>query len=167
MSKKLIDPSSLPYRPCVGICLFNKRGEVFVARRIDTDLEAWQLPQGGIDEGETPETALFRELGEEVGTQNAKIIGEHPGWLAYDLPVDLIGKVWKGRYRGQTQKWYALKFLGKDDEIQIETQHPEFSAWHWSPLGDIPDLIVPFKRDLYLEIVRTFTPIAQQLGEQK
>lgn len=158
---KITDPSSLPYRPCVGVALINRKGLVFVGKRIDTLIEAWQMPQGGIDEGEAPEEALFRELGEEIGTTKAAIVAEHPDWLTYDLPPHLVGKVWKGRYRGQKQKWFALRFLGDDRDINLATAHPEFNAWRWAPLSETPNLIVPFKRVLYTDIARSFAPYAR------
>lgn len=158
---EILDPSSLPYRPCVGVTLINRAGLVFVGKRIDTLVEAWQMPQGGIDEGESPEEALFRELGEEIGTTKAEIVAEHPDWLTYDLPPHLVGKVWKGRYRGQKQKWFALRFLGDDRDINLATAHPEFNAWRWAPLAETPDLIVPFKRVLYTDIARSFAPYAR------
>ncbi len=164
MSKK-IDPSSLPYRPCVAVTLINKDGLVFVAQRIDTVIEAWQMPQGGIDPGESPEDAVFRELEEEIGTNKADIIAECPDWLTYDLPPDLIGKAWKGRYRGQKQKWFALRFRGKDRDINLETKHPEFNAWKWVPLHLTPQIIVPFKRKLYEDIAVRFAPYARPEGE--
>jgi len=145
----------LPYRPCVGICLINSDGKVFVAERLDTP-DAWQMPQGGIDKGEDPETAALRELEEEIGTNKARFLGRTEGWLTYDLPDDLIGKVWKGKYRGQKQIWYAFAFEGSDSDINIETEHPEFARWQWVELQQIVDLIVPFKRDIYAEIVRQF-----------
>lgn len=145
----------LPYRPCVGICLINSDGKVFVAERLDTP-DAWQMPQGGIDKGEDPETAALRELEEEIGTNKARFLGPTEGWLTYDLPDDLIGKVWKGKYRGQKQIWYAFAFEGSDSDIDIETEHPEFARWQWVELQQIVDLIVPFKRDIYAEIVRQF-----------
>ena len=145
----------LPYRPCVGACLFNKDGQVFVAERLDTP-GAWQLPQGGIDKGEDPEDAAFRELIEEIGTNDADLMARTDGWLKYDLPDHLVGKVWKGKYRGQKQIWYALRFKGSDSDINIETKHPEFGRWQWVDLEMIPELIVPFKRDIYVEIVNQF-----------
>lgn len=147
---------SLPYRPCVGVMLFNARGEVFVGRRIDTVAEAWQMPQGGIDPGEDPRDAAIRELREEIGTDKAAIVGETEDWLIYDLPDDLIGKVWKGRYRGQKQKWFAMRFTGRDSDIDIATAHPEFEAWQWSPLDRLVEMIVPFKRDIYRALVARF-----------
>lgn len=155
MAKK----KKLPYRPCVGICLFNQQGQVFVAERIDTP-DAWQMPQGGIDKGEDPTEAAFRELEEEIGTNKASLITRTDDWLYYDLPDHLIGKVWKGKYRGQKQIWYALRFEGSDDDIDIKTKHPEFSRWKWVELDQIVDLIVPFKRELYQEIVLQFKAIA-------
>ncbi|MCF4166974.1 RNA pyrophosphohydrolase [Zavarzinia compransoris] len=154
-----MDISALPYRPCVGIMLINPDGLVFVGQRIDNLVEAWQMPQGGIDEGEAPETAAIRELGEEIGTEKAEIVAESRDWLTYDLPAELVPKVWKGRYRGQRQKWYAMRFLGTDADIDIGTRHPEFAAWRWVPHGDLPGLIVPFKRALYEAVVAEFAPL--------
>ncbi len=151
------DPLHLPYRPCVGLVLFNPDGHVFVGRRIDTTVEAWQLPQGGIDDGEDPEQTLYREMEEEIGTRNFTILDQTKGWLTYDLPPELIGKVWKGRYRGQRQIWFAGRFNGTDDDINIETDHPEFNAWRWVPLAETPNLIVPFKQQLYLQLVEHFS----------
>ncbi len=149
-----------PYRPCVGMALFNQDGLVFAGKRIDSPLDAWQMPQGGIDDGEVARIAAFRELGEEVGTDQAEIIGEMEDWLSYDLPPDLANSVWKGRYRGQTQKWFALRFTGTDSDINIATEHQEFSEWAWKPLADMPSLIVPFKRDLYKRVADAFAPFA-------
>lgn len=156
-----VDPTTLPYRPCVGVTLFNRDGLVFVARRIDTEMEAWQMPQGGIDEGEDPAVTALRELEEEIGTNKAEIIAESSGWLTYDLPPELVGKVWKGRYRGQTQKWFAMRFLGEDNDVNLETAHPEFCAWRWERLERLPNLIVPFKRKLYQDIVSEFAHLAK------
>ena len=158
-----VDPTTLPYRPCVGVTLFNREGLVFVARRIDTEMEAWQMPQGGIDEGEEPRITALRELEEEIGTNKAEIIGESQGWLTYDLPPELVGKVWRGRYRGQTQKWFAMRFLGEDSDINLETAHPEFCAWKWERLERLPNLIVPFKRKIYQDIVSEFAHLAKPL----
>ena len=162
MTTASLDPADLPYRPCVGIMLFNREGRVFVARRIDMVSEAWQMPQGGIDPGEDPAEAAFRELGEEVGTRAAEIMAATEDWLDYDLPVELIGKLWKGRYRGQRQKWFAMRFLGSDADIDIETDKPEFCEWKWVEPPELPGLIVPFKRDLYAELVRRFAHLALQ-----
>jgi putative (di)nucleoside polyphosphate hydrolase len=149
-------PSGLPYRPCVGIMLLNPAGHVFVAKRIDMVTEAWQMPQGGIDEGEDPAETALRELKEEIGTDKAEILAESAGWLSYDLPDELIGKIWKGRYAGQRQKWFAMRFTGNDADIDIETEEPEFSEWKWTPRATLPDLIVPFKRQLYVDVLREF-----------
>jgi len=147
----------LPYRPCVGLMLINSKKRVFAAKRIDQIAEAWQMPQGGIDEGEDPHTAAMRELEEEIGTNKAEIIAESREWLTYDLPEDLVGKLWGGRYRGQKQKWFALNFTGSDRDINIETKHPEFSEWKWVEAHELPGLIVPFKKKLYEEIVEEFS----------
>lgn len=150
------DPAKLPYRPCVGIMLLGPKDRVFVAKRLDMISEAWQMPQGGIDPGEDPAEAAFRELGEEIGTANADILAESRDWHSYDLPDYLIGKIWGGRYRGQRQKWFAMRFLGDDAEINIETDHPEFSEWQWADRHRLPGLIVPFKRQLYVDVLKEF-----------
>ncbi len=147
----------LPYRPCVGIMLLNNENKVFVAKRLDNPTEAWQMPQGGIDAGETPEIAALRELEEEIGTAKAHIICESDEWHTYDLPQDLIGKLWKGKYRGQTQKWFALRFEGQDSDINIATQNPEFSDWQWVMPQQAVTLIVPFKRQVYQKIITQFS----------
>ncbi len=154
-----MDPAEiqrLPYRLGVGIALFNANDQVFVAQRIDNPGPAWQMPQGGIDPGEDPLQAAWREMREEIGTDLAELIGESREWLSYELPPDLVPKLWKGRYRGQRQKWFAFRFAGRDRDIDIATKHPEFSAWKWAGLAELPDLIVPFKRGLYLDLVREF-----------
>jgi putative (di)nucleoside polyphosphate hydrolase len=156
--------NDLPYRSGVGLMLFNTAGQVFVARRIDTEAEAWQMPQGGVDDGETPEDAALRELEEEIGTNKAEIIAATADWIRYDLPPDLIGKAWKGRFRGQKQKWYALRYLGTDADINLATDHPEFNAWRWVPFDQLVDLVVPFKRDLYRAVVEEFRAIAEDLA---
>ncbi|MEE8279733.1 MAG: RNA pyrophosphohydrolase [Alphaproteobacteria bacterium] len=146
-----------PYRKGVGAVLINAEGQVFVARRIDTPGEAWQLPQGGIDEGETPRQAVLRELAEEIGTDKAEIIAESADWLRYDLPGELADTVWGGRYRGQMQMWFALRFTGAEEDIDLEaSRRPEFTDWKWAALEDLPRLIVPFKRALYEDIVAEF-----------
>lgn len=167
MTDPATDPSDYPdgffdrpYRPCVGMALFNHDGLVFAGKRIDSRLDAWQMPQGGIDDGEDAPTAAMRELLEEVGTQKAEIIGELDNWLSYDLPADLANTVWKGRYRGQKQRWFALRFTGTDSDINIATDHQEFSEWAWKPLAAMPDLIVPFKRDLYQQVAAAFSEFA-------
>jgi putative (di)nucleoside polyphosphate hydrolase len=144
--------SALPYRRGVGIMLINQTGHVFVGQRIDTP-DAWQMPQGGIDRGEEPEDAAFRELEEEIGTNAATLLGETKDWLRYDLPPDVQKKVWKGKYRGQEQKWYVMRLAGPDALIDIETDHPEFDAWKWVPLDQLIPLIVPFKRALYTDVI--------------
>ncbi len=156
--------ADLPYRRGVGIVLLNPRGMVFVARRIDTPMDAWQLPQGGIDEGEAPSAAAFRELEEEIGTAKAEILAQTREWISYDLPAALVPKVWNGRFRGQTQMWFAMRFLGRDVDIDIDTHHPEFDAWKWSPIESLPEMIVPFKQALYVELVRQFKPLADTLA---
>jgi len=150
--------SALPYRPCVGILLFNPAGRVFVAQRCDTP-GAWQMPQGGIDSGETPAAAALRELGEEIGTDRAELVGETRGWLRYDLPDHLIGVAWKGRWRGQEQKWFAARFLGSDGDIDLATEHPEFDAWRWVPADQLVSLVVPFKRDVYRAVLAELLPV--------
>ena len=145
------------YRPAVGIMLLNSQGEAFVARRIDMpSMPAWQMPQGGIDSGETPSQAAFRELKEEIGTAKAIIIGESRSWLQYDFPAELVGIVWRGRYRGQRQKWFVMRFTGRDSDINLVTEHPEFDAWQWVEPLRLPELIVPFKRQLYVDILTEF-----------
>jgi putative (di)nucleoside polyphosphate hydrolase len=148
--------SDLPYRPCVGIMLLNGQGQVFVGKRIDQTVEGWQMPQGGIDKGEEPREAVMRELKEEVGTGNAEIIAEMPDWVTYDLPAHLVGVAFHGRYRGQRQKWFALRFLGKDSDIDLTAHEPEFADWKWISLEDLPRLIVPFKRDTYAKVITAF-----------
>jgi putative (di)nucleoside polyphosphate hydrolase len=152
--------SDLPYRPCVGIMLFNKDGKVFVGKRIDQTVEGWQMPQGGIDKGETPKEAALRELKEEVGTAKAEIIGEMDDWLTYDLPKHLVGVAFHGKYRGQRQKWFALRFTGKDSDIDLTAHEPEFSDYQWVSLAALPGLIVPFKRDTYKAVIAAFKSLA-------
>jgi putative (di)nucleoside polyphosphate hydrolase len=146
------------YRPAVGIMLLNAQQLVFVARRLDMPKEhpAWQMPQGGIDPGETPREAALRELKEEIGTDRAEIVAESREWLSYDLPDEIAPKMWGGRYRGQRQKWFVMRFLGRDGDIDLATAHPEFDAWQWIAPRLLPQLIVPFKRRLYLDVLAEF-----------
>ena len=144
------------YRRGVGVMLLNSERKVWVGARIDNPDDAWQMPQGGIDEGEAPEEAALRELEEEIGTRKAVILGESTGWLRYDLPEHLSGKLWGGRYRGQAQKWFAARFTGRDEEIDLATEHPEFDAWRWADSGEVTRLIVPFKRPIYEAVLAEF-----------
>jgi len=161
----------LPFRPCVGTAVFNRAGKVFIGRRssgpeqID-DVYVWQMPQGGIDDGEDPWPAARRELYEETNIRSVERLGTIQEWLSYDLPRELVGSAWGGRYRGQTQKWFALRFTGDDSEIDIATpaggiHAPEFVAWRWEDLARLPDLVVPFKRAVYERIVREFSGFAR------
>jgi putative (di)nucleoside polyphosphate hydrolase len=156
---------ALPYRPCVGTAVFNPEGGVFIGRRIDgpehTDAaHVWQMPQGGIDSGEDPWPAALRELYEETNIRSVERLGEIDEWLSYDIPREIIGQAWNGKYRGQRQKWYALRFVGSDGEIDIAHpaagHEPEFVEWRWEPLRNLPDLIVPFKRPVYERVVQEF-----------
>ncbi|WEK44957.1 MAG: RNA pyrophosphohydrolase [Candidatus Sphingomonas colombiensis] len=155
----MTDPASLPYRPCAGAMMINHAGQVFVGQRLDTTLEAWQMPQGGIDPGEDARAAAIRELGEETGVapEHLEFIAAAPEELTYDLPPELIGKVWKGRYRGQRQHWFLFRFTGADRDIDIRTAHPEFRAWRWADPADLPEIIVPFKRALYEQVLAAFS----------
>jgi putative (di)nucleoside polyphosphate hydrolase len=154
------DYDALPYRRGVGIALFNQANKVFVAQRLDSPGPAWQMPQGGIDKGETPLDAAWRELHEETGVTSAELLAESEGWLSYDLPAELAKTLWKGKYRGQEQKWYAFRFTGAESEIDIEGEHPEFSAWKWVDFRQVTELIVPFKRPLYQKVVLAFGHLA-------
>ena len=147
-----------PYRPCVGIFLLNNDGLVFAGRRIDSRAEAWQMPQGGIDAGESPLQACMREMREEIGTNTAELISQHDDWLYYDIPLPLADRLWQGRYKGQKQKWMALRFTGDDSDINIATEEPEFCEWKWLSPHDLVDLAVPFKRDVYQNLLAAFAP---------
>ncbi len=163
MAKKALSEDeirALPYRPCVGLVLMNRAGLVFAGQRLDNPGDAWQMPQGGIDAGETPLEAALRELGEETGVAPASVelLAETADWLTYDLPFELVPRVWKGRFRGQKQRWFLLRFLGADNEVDIARPHPEFSAWAWMEPADLVARIVPFKRHIYTEVFEAFAP---------
>ena len=150
------DRPYLPYRPCVGAFMLNKSNQLFVAARIDNLSENWQLPQGGIDEGECNENALYRELQEEIGTNKVEILEKLDRTLDYDLPANLIPKLWNGQYRGQRQTWYALRFMGEDGDINIQTPHPEFRQWRWIAPTALLDFCVEFKKDVYNILLSEF-----------
>ncbi len=154
------DPANLPYRPCVGVVLMNASGELFVGQRKDSEVSAWQMPQGGIDKGEGIEEAALRELCEETGVSAdlVDVVAVTPAWVRYDLPEHLVGKVWGGKYRGQKQKWVLMRFLGRDDQVRIDGAHPEFSEWRWLAPDDVLAQIVPFKRAVYAEVLEAFRP---------
>ena len=167
-----VDPAALPYRPCVGVVLFNQAGLVWVGRRLDSPGDAegggawWQMPQGGIDPGEAPREAAFRELHEETNVQSAEFIAETDDWFTYDLPAHLVGMAWGGKYRGQRQKWVALRFRGDEREIDVRNPGdgktpPEFEEWRWEELERLPELIVPFKRKVYEDVVAAFRGLAK------
>jgi len=150
--------ASLPYRANAGIVLVNSAGLVFAGQRIDNPGNAWQMPQGGIDRGESPRDAAIRELTEETGVipDLVTIEAETKGWITYDLPPELLHKLWKGRYRGQKQKWFLMRFHGRDDQVNIALDHPEFSRWMWMPPTTLLERIVPFKRDVYAKVFDQF-----------
>lgn len=146
-----------PLRRGVGIMLINSESLVFIGQRCDVSNEAWQMPQGGIDPGETPRAAALRELQEEIGTDNVDVIVGTRDWLSYELPPELLERMPNPRWRGQTQQWFLMRFRGADDEINVATEHPEFSAWRWVPADHFLDLVVPFKRELYRRVLEEFT----------
>lgn len=148
----------LPYRPCVGVMIVNSAGQVFVGQRRDNFREAWQMPQGGIDKGEAPRDAALREMWEETGITSdlVTIEAETEGWIPYDIPHDLVPNIWGGKYRGQEQKWFLVRYHGRDDQIDIATEHPEFSKWKWIEPSRVIDAIVPFKRATYEQVVAAF-----------
>ena len=156
----MIDPAILPYRPAAGVMLLNAEHKVFVAQRIDTRLAAWQMPQGGLDPGEDAETGALRELEEETGITRdlVEILARSRKELLYDLPAEMVGKLWGGKYRGQRQTWFLMRFLGNDGQVNLETEHPEFHNWRWAEPVELPELIVPFKRELYSAILNEFRP---------
>ena len=162
---------SLPYRPCAGVALVNRKGDVFIGQRRKSrggdamPGHEWQMPQGGIDEGEAPQEAARRELYEETNVSSVRLLAEAPGWFSYDLPPELLGR-WRGRYRGQTQKWFLFRFEGEDSEIDIDRpagghHAAEFRDWRWEAWAALPDLIVPFKRPVYEKVVELFAPLAR------
>ena len=153
-----VDAAGLPYRPCAGVTLINREGLIWAGRRIDSTADAWQMPQGGIDEGEKPRAAALRELHEETGIAPDRVtfLGKTHHWLTYDLPPELLGKVWGGKYRGQKQKWFLFRFDGQDSEVDIDRPHPEFAEWRWIGAEDMLARIVPFKRDVYGQVIAAF-----------
>lgn len=155
------------YRRGVGIVLINSRSEIFIARRIDMRGDAWQMPQGGIDRGETVRAAAFRELREEIGTDNAEIIAEGPEWLYYDLPEDIAQTAWGGRWKGQRQKWFMMLFKGTDGDINVATKHPEFDRWRWAPVDELESLAVAFKKKLYLSVLEQFAEPLRAQADQR
>ncbi len=168
----MTSPSTLPYRPCAGVVLFNDDGRVFMGRRIGLpvrfdDAGMWQLPQGGIDEGETPRQAALRELAEEIGVRDVEYLAETPDWLHYDLPEELLGKALGGKFRGQKQKWFALRHTGSERDINLAVpgHRPEFDLWRWQELDAIPGLVVPFKRHIYEALVNAFGHLPAQLRQ--
>ena len=165
----MLGPSQLPYRPCVGIALFNQNGEIFVGKRARVSgSHAWQMPQGGIDTGEEPYDAAIRELAEETGVRSVEKLGQIDEWLCYDLPEQKQGKAFKGRYRGQAQRWFAFKFVGEQTEIELDAHDkPEFSEWKWVTLAETPSLVVPFKKQVYLAVVTAFAPLAKRAARPK
>ena len=154
----MIERGSLPYRPAVGVMLLNREGKVFVAQRLDSTLEAWQMPQGGLDPGEDELAGALRELEEETGISpdHVEILARCPTELYYDLPDDMLGKIWKGKWRGQRQTWFLCRFTGTDSDVNIDTAEPEFRAWKWANPEELPAMIVPFKKKLYADVLRAF-----------
>jgi putative (di)nucleoside polyphosphate hydrolase len=156
-----VDIADLPYRPCVGVIVLNADGHVLTGQRIDTQGDAWQMPQGGVEKGEEPYRAALREMREETGLTEDKVafLRATEDWVTYDLPADLVGKLWKGRYRGQKQLWFAFRFLGTDADVNIATPEPEFRAWRWASPTQVINDIVPFKRDLYADLMDQFADL--------
>lgn len=154
----MTEAAALPYRPGAGVMLLNREGKVFVAQRLDSTLEAWQMPQGGLDRGEDAQEGALRELEEETGISRDKveIVARCPIELTYDLPDDLVGKMWGGKWRGQRQTWFLMRFLGEDEDVDLETADPEFRAWKWAEPAELPALIVPFKKAMYAKLLEAF-----------
>jgi putative (di)nucleoside polyphosphate hydrolase len=168
----MIDPTQLPYRPCVGVMLLNAQGLAFVGRRTvrkgasEGEGLWWQMPQGGMDEGETAEQAAGRELWEETGIRSARFVAHTQDWLFYDLPPELVGVAWQGRYRGQKQMWFAARFEGEEAEVDLKPRadhKAEFDAWRWVPVAELPALVVPFKREVYTAVVAAFAPLIEEI----
>ena len=157
--------NALPYRPSVGMMILDQQNMVFVAKRIDTKIVAWQMPQGGIDIGETPSSAALREMLEEIGTSDGYIVAESKYWYSYDLPKSLIPKLWGGSFRGQKQKWFLIRFMGTNNDINIHTNNPEFSEWRWVSIAELPSIIIPFKRKLYKAVIEEFKSIIDGLNK--
>ena len=149
----MIENKKLPLRLGVGAVVLNNKNQVFVGKRIDNPIDKWQMPQGGVNEGEGLKDAMKRELEEETSIKNIEILKEIDGWLEYELPKNLLGKIWKGKYRGQKQKWFVVRFLGDDDEINLNTIKPEFAEWQWLKIENLPGVIVEFKRRVYEELL--------------
>lgn len=162
MTNPEINTTLLPYRLGVGMMILNERNQIFVGKRIDAKMEAWQMPQGGIDIGETPSRAALREMEEETGSSKGAIIAESKNWYSYDLPKFLIPKLWSGSYRGQKQRWFLIRFTGSDSDINIKTAHPEFEDWRWVDLEEMLDIIIPFKRKLYEAVIAEFKSLIQK-----
>ncbi|HYI48038.1 MAG TPA: RNA pyrophosphohydrolase [Allosphingosinicella sp.] len=154
----MTDKTALPYRPAAGVMLLNREGKVWVGQRLDSTLEAWQMPQGGLDPGEEPQAGALRELEEETGIarEHVEILARCPVELLYDLPDDLVGKMWQGKWRGQRQTWFLMRFLGEDTDVNLATPEPEFRAWKWAEASELPALIVPFKQRLYEDVIEAF-----------
>jgi len=170
-----MDPASLPYRSCVAVMLVNLAGDVWMGRRVPkwnagALVSPWQCPQGGIDPGEAPITAAHRELLEEIGCNNTVTIAESGGWYAYDLPPEALGVALKGKYRGQQQKWFAMRFLGDESDINLIPPPPhkqEFDAWRWVPMDEVPELVVPFKRPVYENVIAEFRPLIRETSDAR
>jgi putative (di)nucleoside polyphosphate hydrolase len=169
MTDEMTNYERLPYRPCAGLMVLNREGRAFIGRRIGgpehvDEVHVWQMPQGGIDEHEDPYPAALRELYEETNIRSVEKLGEIEEWLYYDIPRDIVGQAWNGKYRGQKQKWYALRFVGDDSEIDVKHppggHEPEFVEWRWEPIENLPNLIIPFKRKVYERVVKEFAKFA-------